>query len=733
MMMMIHQQLMDIVLARNVAIQYSSSNSTTAAITKMNTILYSIGTLVCIMTVGDASFNDDDNNHRTIETALTECLQYVQHVLTSPTNGETTLDAHRFNILHHLQISMIPQLQQSYDIYQQERTDQSIDQQIIQAQYQKQESARTIAQRLASSNNTTQSTSPIIMDTTTTTTTNATVSATTAQLINTTVPVVDDMDIPIPDHPNDNKNTIEKRAKRKKKSSSSDQTRNTTIPSWDEIQTEWYTVVKPIQLSLDLLLHWVSLSSSSCGTNHDPNDEEKEISIPLPLLSSRMDVDDASDQDDDEYNATTMSMNMDHNDDDDDSHLNANVHILHGVLCTNTIFRTVLEFYQFVLPWYKSITTTTTTNVSPPMRMIRETVSDLLCKIISVVGQLFLTQDDSRLMSTGKYNNLTLDDVTLELWNDLKGILGSDATTPTKSITEPQHATEEEMMTIPIEDVSMIDTIKTIQASSNASTGNDLSENHDTQIHESITSTMVAILRRGPRFGTTTSSSLLNDVIDLLHHHSDRVAPRDREPIVIRDIICMTGMILSDSSSTLSDQDVATATRALLQSSMAFMESKSQQSSSSPPSGNNMIVSVSDVDDDTSLNDNATNAPTSTLTISLTQNRKARLMVGMETLNVLMDVYSDDDKVGSMKYNLYYQNHPSNPNVLSSTAIIMSVSKYYEQMIPIFKQDLFVYQHTAQKEDDNDDSNDTTEHMLEVWHEILDNSIRFVQYKKEHQ
>ena len=65
-----------------------------------------------------------------------------------------------------------------------------------------------------------------------------------------------------------------------------------------------------------------------------------------------------------------------------------------------------------------------------------------------------------------------------------------------------------------------------------------------------------------------------------------------------------------------------------------------------------MIVSVSDIEDDaavTTSHSDMTNSPKTTA-----ENRKARLIVVMELLNVFMDIYSDDDKVSSMKYNLFY-------------------------------------------------------------------------------
>jgi hypothetical protein len=621
---------------------------------------------------------------------------------------------------------MVPQLQQCYDIYHTEQNDQYMDQQIIQEQHQKQESARTIAQRLnALSSSNPKVAESSIMDTETTETSTA---VHTHPKINTVPPAVatmEEMDIPSSSDLHIQSGSPvgeDDGSKRKKKTSSkkkSDTTTTTKNPSWDEIQSEWYTLVKPIQLALDLILQWVSLVNPNSNNSSSNNDnEEREISIPLSALSSRMDVD----NDDDEYDTTAM--NMDDDDDYGDSHYNSGtVKVLHRVLCTCNVFCTVHELNRFLLPWYQSLRTTTGVPLTPPIQIILDTVSDLLCKAITVIGQMYASCDN------------TFDtNVTLSVWNECKDLLTMNPHSDTTAEPTPSKGGETMMMTIPVENVTVMENMYVSSIT--------------TELLESVTSTMVGILRSGTIWSsrgstgsssgstrTLSSSHVLMDLVAVLQcrSRSDMVSRHSIEPIVIRDLIGMIGMILSESSSASSssipDKDIEMITGTLLQTSTVFVEALPELSS-----GSDMIVSVSDIDDDTSNNGMTKIQPsTSSLSSSFVDTRKSRLMIGMEIMNVLMDIYSDDDVVGSLKYNLFYTSSPD--------ITMISVRNYYEHMVPILQQELWSYQqqqpkrrsmvkHTAAEEEEDAS---TDQQMLEVWEEIIENSIRFVEYKKEHQ
>ena len=311
---------------------------------------------------------------------------------------------------------------------------------------------------------------------------------------------------------------------------------------------------------------------------------------------------------DDEYDTGT-AMNMDNDDGGDTT--NITVKILHRVLMTNSIFRTVHELYRYLFTWYQSLRTTATTIVAltlpPPMRMIHDTVSELLSKTIIVIGQLYMCYDELTAGGTN-YNNMTLDDgnnnvVMLTLWKEFKDILMSIDDSTTKKVSSITTTTIMHKNHHHHHSSENIDDTK-VGLNDNQYDPTPL----QIQLHESTTSSMVALLRSTSfRNSTSTASSvLLIDLIELLQHCNGRMVRRYREPIVIRDIICMIGLIVSDSSSSIiPDKDIELATLALLRASMALVDpGKSEQSLLSvlpittTANEMNMIVAVSDVDDD---------------------------------------------------------------------------------------------------------------------------------------
>ena len=603
-------------------------------ITEITTTLYSIGTII----VASISVSEDNNNNNNgdednhvCEATLTQCVQYVQHLLSPNMNHSTILD-------HLSSPTVTEQLRESHRIFCREQNDQMLDQQVVQEQARKQESSRTIAQRLSTKSKSTDEKATAIAV---------------------------DMD------------TNEKINRKKQAKASA--SLGTTHQSWEELQTEWDTMLKPVQISVDLISYWISLLVTNC--DGDRNDDEREISIPLSSSSLRMDVDD--DDDNDEYD-TRMQM------DDDDAHGDSrNLQTLQRVLRTCKIFQTVLDLYDFVSKWYRNQLCSTQ---PAPLELIREPISDLLSKTTLILGQLYSCTNGGLIVDMDRES--FLDQTTYTLWGGFTDLLiGNERSVlPTISVTE---------------NVSNIGK-------------NTLPDKSFVHLQESSISAMVAILRhcadRKSPVKRFTTQHVLDSLMRLLERYAFKIDQHCRQPIMIRDFICMTGIVLSESSSSssmvVSDSAMKCATITLLRTSLSFLPIVPKSPSAQTATGGAAIVSVSDD------------------TASATLDRQAGLIVVMEILNVLMDIYSDDDELGSVKHDLFYSAKVEWPD--GDTGI--SVMMYYEQMIPIMKRELVWYHQQARRRDDfhGDDALPPEEQWYDAWKEILENSIQFVQYKKEH-
>lgn len=191
------------------------------------------------------------------------------------------------------------------------------------------------------------------------------------------------------------------------------------------------------------------------------------------------------------------------------------------------------------------------------------------------------------------------------------------------------------------------------------------------RLQSASTGSMVSLLRymsqRPPDRSTKEEDpAWVRDVFcDLLSMMESKVTDLSENPVV-RDFVCMTGIVVCGFPKSVSSADVFKLTRLLMSLTAPNVDPSSQA----------------------------------------TEDRIS-MMVLSEVLNVLMDVFSEDD----FHTNVFDQ---------------LNVSLYFEQMIPVLKREMQCYRLHRPS-----DGNMSTEDMMEHCQETAANATRFVKYKKD--
>ena len=181
------------------------------------------------------------------------------------------------------------------------------------------------------------------------------------------------------------------------------------------------------------------------------------------------------------------------------------------------------------------------------------------------------------------------------------------------------------------------------------------------------TSALVVALQQQQRSSNNDTPDLVVDpafVLDLLAQHGD-------QPETVRDCVCMLGLLLLCTGS-------------------------SRNGAPTPAVHEQVVRALLHVS--TPVSDDNNN----TKTVSQLQQHPSAMVLA-EVLNVLMDIYSDDD---------------CHPEVFAQ----LNVLRHFQQSLPLLKQRIAVEELTKNSAPD----------MLEAWKETAMNAGRFVQYKKGH-